>query len=177
MKTIALLSLLAICLLQAVSSFTVGPSTTTLRTSVSTSSATQLHLFGAPKDDGKPGDYVCNVSITTHCFDYLHIIEEESLCLRPFLLLSTLFRTADTSLQRAPRRGRHFPTTILALPAVHQSDDSKRYPRDRLRGRLRWRRAGSNSGSVKLNNKFFERACMLATWRRATWVENNICKV
>ena len=45
----------------SVSAFTVGP-TGGSRSVVSTSSSsTRLYFFGGPKDDGKPGDYVCRV--------------------------------------------------------------------------------------------------------------------
>jgi rubredoxin len=57
MKTIMILIVAALCLLQVlnVNAF-VTPSRSV---APSTSTSTQLFFFGGPKDDGSPGDYVC----------------------------------------------------------------------------------------------------------------------
>ena len=52
-------ALLVALLVVASSAFTVVPSQSR---SLAQSTSTQLNFFGTPKDDGKPGDYVCLVS-------------------------------------------------------------------------------------------------------------------
>ena len=58
-------ALLVACLVAVQTSAFVSPSTSNNNKAVSTaSSSSQLNFgpFSAPKDDGKPGDYVCKVS-------------------------------------------------------------------------------------------------------------------
>jgi hypothetical protein len=58
MKTSLFLTIALLACLQTVLAFT--PRTTTSLVSAQASS-TSLYFFGAPKDDGTPGDYVCKV--------------------------------------------------------------------------------------------------------------------
>jgi len=61
-RSVLLMLLTALFFLVASSSaFTVGGPSTKTRSVAQRTTSTQLFFFGEPKDDGKPGDYVCKV--------------------------------------------------------------------------------------------------------------------
>jgi len=62
MKSFQVLVSLALLLcLQAVTAFTAPQIPSTVSTATASSTSLGFGPFGQPKDDGKPGDYVCKV--------------------------------------------------------------------------------------------------------------------
>jgi hypothetical protein len=138
-----------ICFVASVSdAFQTSTPSFSLRSSSSSPSSMQMIFgFGEQKDDGKPGDYLCKVSIfgcsfhipcyrsyDKHLVQYVFTMLLHSRspfttlttrCYSSFTICSSL-RTAATSLQRGLTLGQSYLTITNALRVEHQSSDSRR---------------------------------------------------
>lgn len=146
MKTSLFQAILAFCLLQLAASFTTPGKQGALQQA--RTSTTKLNFFGEPKDDGKPGDYVCKVSLSKGSPDQcLEIARRQTSLMRSTFLPRTRpqtdyrlfsdYRIAVMSSQRGQKLGQLCLTTTHARPAVRQSVGSRRFPREVHPGRSR----------------------------------------
>lgn len=90
-----------------------------------------VNLFGPPKDDGSPGDYVCQVCAFS-CKPY-----------KCNSFLKTSFssdRIVDTYLRKAPKHGPHCRTITRVLLVVPLNEGSRRCRKVPLAVQKEWRR-------------------------------------